>query len=168
MYSKIKLFGHPVHPMFVGFPITLYTAAFVCFIVYQANGDPFWFKVAYYSNIGGVLTALLAAVPGFLDWFLGIPKGVAAKKRGLIHAALNVTALTAFAINIFVLRGTVGNPPATIGTSILLTGIGFMLTMAAGYHGFALIGTHKVGVDLTPEQERLEAVHEMNPHKGTT
>jgi hypothetical protein len=26
MYSRVKLFGHPIHAMLVGFPVTLYTA----------------------------------------------------------------------------------------------------------------------------------------------
>jgi uncharacterized membrane protein len=29
MYSKVKIAGHPVHPMLVGFPVTLYTVTLV-------------------------------------------------------------------------------------------------------------------------------------------
>jgi uncharacterized membrane protein len=160
MYSKVKLFGHPVHPMFVSFPIAFYTATFVGFVGYAINENPFWYKVAYYANWAGVLTALLAAVPGALDWWLGIPKDTAAKQRGLVHAAFNVAALVLFAFNAFMLRGTADFPASSVNVTILLTGLGFFLTMAAGYHGFALITKHKVGVDLSPEQERIEATKE--------
>lgn len=161
MYSKIKIFGHPVHPMLVSFPITFYTAAFVCFVIYQTNGNPFWHNVALLSNIAGVVTALLAAVPGLLEWWLGIPKDTAAKKRGALHGALNVVALLFFAANWFALRGTLDNPPADNFWPVVLTAIGLGVTMVAGWHGYALIGTHKVGVDLSPQQEMLETREEI-------
>lgn len=160
MYSKIKLFGHPIHPMIVAFPITSYTVAFAGFLAFQLSGNAYWYKTALYSNYAGVFTALLAAVPGFLDWYLGIPKVTAAKQRGLLHAGLNEGALLLFAINALAFRGT-ANTASLSWTPVLLTGVGLLLTLAAGYHGFALTATHKVGVDLTPEQERLEHQREL-------
>src|ERR1051325_10864773 len=47
MYSKIKIFGHPIHPILVAFPIAFYTGALAAFIAYNVNGDAFWFKVGY-------------------------------------------------------------------------------------------------------------------------
>ena len=72
MYSKIKIAGHPVHPMLINYPVALYTASVVCYIVYGANTNPFWFKVAVVANGAGVLMAIVAALPGFIDW-LAIP-----------------------------------------------------------------------------------------------
>ena len=65
MYSKIKLFGHPIHPMLVGFPVTLYTATLVSYLIYGASGDAFWFRVGLAANFAGVAMALLTAIPGF-------------------------------------------------------------------------------------------------------
>jgi len=166
VYSKAKLGGHPIHPMLVAFPIAFYAAAFIGFIVYQSNHDAFWFRLAYYFGVAGVVTALLAAIPGFIDWGVGIPTSSAAKRRGLTHASLNVGALLLFGITAIVFRNQIGNPPDSVGLAIVLTGIGFILTMAAGYHGWELIARHKVGVDLTPEQERLEPDKSMQP-RGT-
>ena len=67
MHSKVKLAGHPIHPMLVAYPIVLYTATLVCYIVYSSNHDVFWFKVAYVANISGVIMAVVAALPGFID-----------------------------------------------------------------------------------------------------
>jgi uncharacterized membrane protein len=160
MYSKIKLFGHPVHPMFVAFPIAFYTATFLCYATYLSVDDPFWLRAALISNAAGVITALLAAVPGILDWWLGIPKDSAAKKRGALHGGLNVGALVFFVINLFVLRGAMANPADAGFSPILLSGLGLILTVVAGWHGYELISKHKVGVDLSPEQERLERSRE--------
>ena len=79
MYSKIKIAGHPVHPMLVSFPVAFYAASLVCYIVYIPMADVFWFKVAYLANAAGVVIAAVAAIPGFIDW-LFIPSGSKPKK----------------------------------------------------------------------------------------
>src|SRR5438105_5259172 len=98
MYSKIKLFGHPIHPMLVAYPIAMYTATFVALLIYQLTGEPFWFRFGLVADIAGVLMALLTAIPGFLDWLLGIPGGTQAKGAGLTHMLLNVVALVVLAV----------------------------------------------------------------------
>lgn len=73
MYSKVKIFGHPVHPMLIAYPIAFYTSTLVAFLIYAANGNGFWFKVAVAANVAGVIMAAVAALPGFIDWAVGIP-----------------------------------------------------------------------------------------------
>src|SRR5437588_116818 len=105
MNSKVKFMNHPIHPMLIVFPIAFYTATFASFIAYQASMNVFWFQVGYVCNIAGVITALLAAIPGFIDWAIGIPSKHEAKRVGLVHMSLNVIALLLFAINAWVLSG---------------------------------------------------------------
>lgn len=57
MYSRVKVFGHPLHPMLIAYPVAFYTAALACYIVYSTNGNPFWFKVAVVANIAGAVMA---------------------------------------------------------------------------------------------------------------
>jgi uncharacterized membrane protein len=162
MYSKITIKGYPVHPALVAFPITFYTVAFFGFFIIEFfNANAFLYKVAVYSNYAGVITALIAAVPGFLDWFLGIPKQTAAKQRGFLHMTLNITSLLLFAINAGFVWGTQEDPPISVGTSVILTGLGFIFTGIAGFHGWNLVAQHKVGVQLTIEQERKEHEEEL-------
>jgi len=163
MYSKVKILGHPVHPMLVGFPVAFYTATFVGFVVYAATDNPFWYRLAVVANWAGVVTAAVAALPGFIDWATGIPRGTAAKQTGLIHMALNVTALTVFLINGLVTtdRWDEVFPPSGVG--IVLSAIGVMFTMGAGFFGWKLVQDHHVGVRLSPEQERLEPFHTPAP-----
>ncbi len=163
MYSKAKIAGHPIHPMIVAFPITFYTVSLIAFVVYQfANTEIFWFRLGAFCTYAGVLSALAAAVPGFIDWAFGIPKESAAKKRGLIHMALNVTALILFAINAYRVYGNWYTPVEDASGLWIVALIGVCLTVAAGYHGWELIATHKVGVSMTPEQERIEPVEKMD------
>jgi uncharacterized membrane protein len=155
MYSKIKILGHPIHPMLVAYPIALYTSTLVAYIIYAANKDPFFFKAAVAANIAGIVMAALTALPGFIDWAVGIPSGTAAKSHGLNHMLLNVTALVLFIINAIIHTGSWNNPSGE-ASGIILALLGVLCTVGAGYFGWTMIQTDHVGVELSPEQERLD------------
>lgn len=154
MYSKIKLFGHPIHPMLIAYPVAFYTATLVCYIVYNANHNPFWFKVAVVANIAGAVTALLAAIPGFLDWIF-IPAAVKAKKTGAYHMLCNVIALVCYGATAWLQCPKWNDPNPDASGAIILTAIGFILTLIAGFLGWTLVQKHHVGVDMeVPAQRR--------------
>ncbi|MGQ0826979.1 MAG: DUF2231 domain-containing protein [Bacteroidota bacterium] len=155
MFSKIKIAGHPLHAMLVPFPVAFYTATMVCFISYSNCLDPFWFKVAVKANCAGVITAVIAALPGFIDW-LFIPKERRAKKVGLMHMLCNVVALLLFAINLYLQAPKLNEPLPEESPAILLTVLGFVLTLVAGFLGWSLVQKHHVGVLLTPEQQQID------------
>lgn len=154
MYSKIKLMGHPVHPMLVSFPIAFYTATLAAFIAYAVMDDPFWFHLAYTANAAGVLMAVVAAVPGFLDWMLGVPRGTEARKHGFQHMLLNVTVLVLFSLNLWLNSGQWNTAQPETTLSITLPAIGFLLTLVAGYLGWTMVQTHHAGVQFSPSEER--------------
>jgi uncharacterized membrane protein len=154
MYSKVKIAGHPVHPMLVAFPIAFYTATLVCYIAYSVNDNPFWFKVAVVANIAGAIMAAVAAIPGFIDW-LSIPSDSRAKKTGLFHLILNVLALVCFGITALLECPKWNYATPDPGMAILLTAVGFILTIAAGFFGWTLVQKHHVGVDIEPPAQRL-------------
>jgi uncharacterized membrane protein len=165
MYSKIKVLGHPLHPMLVGFPVAFYTATLVAFIVYAAGSNPFWYRVGCVANWAGVVTAAVAAVPGFLDWALGVPRRSPAKKTGLIHMGLNVASLTSFLVNAIVVTNHWDEALPPTGAGIPLSAIGVLLTLPAGFLGWSMVQDHHVGVRLSHEQERLEPVNEPASHE---
>lgn len=167
MYSKAKLMGRAVHPMLVSFPIVFYTAAFVCFCLFQGTENLFWYRVAFISNVAGVCAALIAAIPGAIDLFAGIPENTEPKKRGLLHAALNVTALVLYSINLYFIWGTFNAQVSPNIVNVFITAVGFGLTVVAGYQGHTLVAVDKVGVELTPEQERIERMPSMGQRVTT-
>ncbi|WII73321.1 DUF2231 domain-containing protein [Bdellovibrio sp. 22V] len=161
MYSKAKIGRHPIHPMFVAFPITFYLTTFVAFLVYQtASNDIFWFKLAYFCNFAGVVTALVAAIPGFIDWAFGIPRDTLAKKDGMIHMTLNLITLGIFATNAIMISGQWETGITGVGMSVVLTACGCITLMFAGFYGWKMVGQHKVGVLMTAEQERIQDRYE--------
>jgi uncharacterized membrane protein len=155
MYSKAKILGHPIHPMLVAYPIALYTATAVCYIIYVFHNDPFFFKAAVASNVAGVVMAAAAALPGFLDWAIGIPNGSAAKQHGLIHMGLNVAALVIFVVNAIIHTGNWTTPSGT-ASAIILSVLGVLCTVGAGFFGWIMIQTDHVGVEMPARPEPYE------------
>jgi len=156
MYSKVRIAGHPVHPMIVAYPIASYTGTLAAFAVYAANGNQFWLNLAIALSVVGSGTAILAAVPGFTDWLLGIPRESKAKAIGVIHAVLNVVALGLF-IATAAKYFPHWNGPATSATlGLALSAAGVACTLAAGFFGWTLVQDYHVGVRLSSAQEHDE------------
>jgi uncharacterized membrane protein len=72
MESRAKLFGHPIHQMLVVFPLGLLATAVVFDLVGLALSQGYWSEITYPMIAAGVVTGLLAAPFGALDW-LSIP-----------------------------------------------------------------------------------------------
>jgi uncharacterized membrane protein len=68
MRTPASISKHPIHPMLIVFPIGLWIFSLVCDLLHLAgaSGDA-WLTVAFYSMVGGLIGALCAAVPGFID-----------------------------------------------------------------------------------------------------
>src|SRR5262245_17919166 len=98
MESKVKLFGHPIHPMLIVFPLGLLATAALFDAITLAQGSPRWTEMAYYIIAAGILTGLLAAVFGAVDYF-AIPSGTRAKRIGALHGLGNVVVVLLFAIS---------------------------------------------------------------------
>ncbi|MGZ3769308.1 MAG: DUF2231 domain-containing protein [Bdellovibrio sp.] len=162
MYSKAKIAGHAIHPMINGFPTTFYFLTLVGFVVFQSiSPDTFWYKLGYFSNFAAIVTAIVAAIPGFIDWTLGIPKASAAKKHGRTHMILQLVTLALFAISATIIGGDWNNPTVSLGTPIFLTVVGCLVHMAGNYYGWDLVTRHKVGVQMSPDQEHLQERYEQ-------
>jgi uncharacterized membrane protein len=167
MYSKARILGHPIHAMLVGFPVASYTFTPVFFGAYAFNRDPFWFKVAILTNIIGVVTAVIAAIFGFIDWAMGIPHNHPAKSTGLIHMLANVVALTLFTVNAVMQFSKWNDVRPDLGPALPLTIVGLLITFFAGFMGWKMVQDHHVGVNLSPEQARLEPIISSDdPHSG--
>ena len=59
MYSKIKIFGHPIHPMMIAYPIACYTGTLVGYCLYGATGSFFWLKLAIALNVAAMASSVV-------------------------------------------------------------------------------------------------------------
>lgn len=144
MKSTAQILGHPIHPILVCFPIAFYIGTFV-FDILAATNDPSFLHTAFYLNIAAMGTALLAAVPGVIDYINTVPPNSSAKKRGAKHALSNVGVLILFAAA-FIFRLGSDVPPATV--ILILEAIGVVLLLVAGWMGGTLVYRNQIGVDV--------------------
>ena len=139
----VKLLGHPIHQMLIVFPLGLLGASVVFDVLAMATGSAGLLTASYYMIAAGVVSGLLAAPFGFLDW-LGIPKGTRARSIGAIHGLGNVIVVVLFAGS-WLLRTP--DPLAPSGAAIGLSFAGFLLALVTGWLGGELVDRLGVGVD---------------------
>jgi uncharacterized membrane protein len=143
MESRVKLAGHPVHQMLIVFPLGLLATAVVFDVIFLVTNNPLWTQAAYFMIGAGVITGLVAAVPGVVDW-LAIPRGTRAKRIGLIHGVGNVVVVTLFALSWYLRRDQPASPP----TEAVVAGLfGAALLIVTGWLGGELVDRLGVGVD---------------------
>ena len=143
MESKAKLLGHPIHQMLIVFPLGLLATALVFDLVQLATGDGFWSELSYWMIAAGVVTGLVAAPFGLVDW-LAIPWRTRAKRIGGIHGVGNVVVVGLYGIS-WLMR--TGNPAAPDTLALALAFIGGGLALITGWLGGELVDRLAVGVD---------------------
>jgi uncharacterized membrane protein len=144
--------------MLVVFPIALWITAVVFDIIGMVTGNASLRTVAFYNIGAGILGALAAAVPGFIDYFT--LKGRAARV-GTWHMALNLTALVLFTAS-WLLRTRWGAGIVGLDSSLpaLFGFLGLAVMAPSGWLGGALVYEHGVGVEpatARPEHGRRRA-----------
>lgn len=107
MHSKAHYFGSPIHAALITIPVGAYVASVVFDVFYLVDSDDAtWFKIAQYTLMLGIVGALLAALPGTID-YLFIPREWSAKIWGMIHALLNLGATSVAIVSAVVRWGDV-------------------------------------------------------------
>jgi uncharacterized membrane protein len=142
--------------MIIAYPIAFYTSTLLGFIIYGATGDFFWLKLTIAVNLAGIAMAVVAALPGFLDWLLGIPSDTGAKRDGLIHGLFNVAALALFTVSFIAYASHWNGPKTGAALGIVLSALGVACTLAAGWYGWTLVQGWHVGVELTGTQVQAD------------
>ena len=135
--SRANVAGHPVHPMLVTIPIGLWIFSLVSDLVYASTGDARWATTAYFTLGGGIVGALLAALPGFVD-LLALREG-RERRTGLTHMSLNLAIVVVQAVN-FWLRGQDGNETLPLVLSV----VAVVALAVSGWLGGQLV--HVLGV----------------------
>jgi uncharacterized membrane protein len=126
-------YGHPLHPAMVTLPIGAWAASLVFDVASRVVHDPgFLVQGSRWLIALGVLTALAAAMVGFLDLF-AIPSGTRAQRVALVHMALNLAVVTSYTVN-FLLRPAPG-PGVSHGV-----GAGYIAASAVTFAALGISG----------------------------
>src|SRR6266496_33903 len=144
MESRVKFFGHPVHPMLIVLPAGLFISTVIMDILYLVFHNPVFSTVAFYMMIIGVIGGLLAAIFGFIDWS-GLPSNSRARNIGLCHGLGNFIIVVLFGASWFLRRGSPGFVPS--GLAMTLSFAGILLALMTLWIGGELVYRLGVAVD---------------------
>jgi uncharacterized membrane protein len=152
MYSKARISGHAAHAMVVVFPIALFTSTIGLLLAYVRTRDAFYYRAAMDADIAGVITSLIAMIPGAIDLF-ALPRLSRARELGTRHATGALLVTSVFAVNGGLLyRGWSGrvmvegrwalDPTIPLALAVL----GLVVLVSVAMAGWSLVQTHHVGI----------------------
>lgn len=153
--STAAIFGHPIHPMLIPFPAASLMALPVVDVVFLVTGDPFWANVGWWLLVAGIVTGLLAAVPGIIDYFSNAH--VTRMKTAKIHGAGNLAAITLSAVNLWL---RFDSPENVAGAPVALSFAVLALLGVTAWLGGELSYRHRVGIAAPDEPSLGETVAE--------
>lgn len=143
MEGRATLLGDPIHQMLIVFPLGLLAMAVIFDLLAVGLNQGYWSEIAYWMIAAGVVTGLLAAPFGFIDW-LAIPSGTRSKRIGAVHGIGNVIVVPLFAAS-WLMRGDAPRSPE--GLALALAFVAGVLALFTGWLGGELVDRLSVGVD---------------------
>lgn len=144
MESRVKLLGHPIHPMLIVYPLGLLSSAVVFDVLYVITGNTDLATVAFWALIAGLIGGLAAAVFGLIDW-LAIPKDTRARRIGAFHGGGNLVVVVLFGLSLIARWSTPAYLPDVLPLLLALLGGGLALVTA--WLGGELVYRLRVAVD---------------------
>lgn len=129
--------------MLIPFPIAFLTGSLIADVAAFFTGRPIFNEVSFWIQIAGIAFALLAAIPGIIDFIYTVPPDSTAKTRAAKHGVLNITAVSIFAAVWFYRQSSAASQLIIISAEL----VGFILMCIAGWMGGTLIHRNQIGVD---------------------
>lgn len=142
MRSKASYDGHPFHTALIPFPFAFLTGA----LVFDAAGWLFgwedWIAIGKHLAAAGVLTAVIAAIPGLIDYLYTVPPNSSGKKRATEHMLFNLSAVALMAA---ALGMRLAAPP--VGIVVVVESIAVALLLYGSSLGGVLVTRNQISVD---------------------
>jgi uncharacterized membrane protein/nitrite reductase/ring-hydroxylating ferredoxin subunit len=142
--SKASVDGHPLHPGLIPFPFAFLFGAFLFDAGGLAFARPAWSATGYHLAIAGLATAVIAAIPGFIDYFATVPPRSISHSKATWHMVLALVTLVLFAVATWI-RGGADAAPGALGLALELAGV--LVLSGAGWIGGMLVVRDQISVD---------------------
>jgi len=141
--STAAIFGHPIHPMLVVFPIGFLVGALVTDLAFWATSDRFWARASEWLLGAGIVMGALAAVAGLIE-FVTISR-VRSLAAGWVHFLGNATAILLSVWN-FLHRMDGDSGAAVVPFGIILSAVVVVIFLVTGWLGGELVFRHRIGM----------------------
>ena len=138
--STAAIFGHPIHPMLVPYPVAFLTTVMVTDLVARRTRDPFWSRASSVMLGAGIVMGLAAGAVGAID-YLTIRRA-REKATGRLHAYGNPVALGLAAASLALRRGGKPAGPGAMAVTAAMTALLGVTAWAGGELSYR----HMVGV----------------------
>lgn len=140
--STASVAGHPLHPMIIPFPIALLVILPVVDFAFAFTSDPFWARAGLWLAGAGLLSGLIAASVGLID-FITLPI-VRRHRAAWIHAVGNGMAMAVTFVSFWMrLEDPVA---AVVPSGILLSIVVAIILTITGWYGGELSYRYWIGV----------------------
>ena len=140
--STAKLFGHPLHPMLVPFPITCFAGALLTDLAYLGSANIMWSNFSIWLITAGLVMGGLAALTGIIDY--AGDKRVRAARPATPHMIINLSVFVIELFNAFV--HSRDGWTSVVPTGLTLSVISVLLLGVSAWLGGSLVYKHRVGV----------------------
>jgi nitrite reductase/ring-hydroxylating ferredoxin subunit/uncharacterized membrane protein len=142
--SKASFKGHPIHPALIPFPFAFLTGALLFDAAAMLAERPSWWTTGGHLAGAGIITALIAGIPGVVDYLYTVPPNSTGKQRATRHMIVNLSAVALFA-GAWLLRHDAGT--RSEATVIAIEVVAVALLSAGGWMGGTLVNRNQIGVD---------------------
>lgn len=154
---------YPLHAILVHFPVGLWVLSLVLDLSTVLFGPNYpLVRGAFFAMVGGTIMAVLAAIPGLVDW-ADIRADHPAKKVATNHMWLNIGAIVLYLINISLRLGQL-NDVRTSTLPLVLSVAGVLIISVSGYLGGMAVyddgtgvGRHRRYIDTPRETVHAES-----------
>jgi uncharacterized membrane protein len=142
MESKIKVLGHPIHPLLIPFPLGLLGTAVVFDVLGEIGQWPELRRASHPMIAAGLVTGVAAAVTGTVDG-VALPGNTRAKDVAIKHGLGNAGVMALFGLAWWLRRD---DPEAASPVALALELAGLGGAAVTGWLGGELVDRLGVGV----------------------
>ncbi len=166
MKSRVAVSGHPIHPMLVTLPIGLLTGSVVADLGYIITGrDEMWSNIAFWTLIGGLVSAIPAALAGLGEYRM-VARYTDAREMARWHMGINLAVVALFFVSLVLRLDEVTLSGGRFGAAFALSVVAVIGLAISGWLGGEMSYRKHLGVEpddaaQEAQEQQTHLVHEV-------
>ncbi|MFO1533518.1 MAG: DUF2231 domain-containing protein [Thermoplasmatota archaeon] len=149
MQSRLRILGHPVHPMVVDLPIVVFPLLVGLDLLWGLTHNAAAWEIGGWLGMAGVCGGILAILTGTID-LAAIPHEGRVYRVAAWHFTGGLTVHTLYICTVWA-RWPIGSGPAHAPIAIAFDVAGLVGVFVQGYLGSELRTRHHIGVPTVAE-----------------
>jgi uncharacterized membrane protein len=137
--SPVKADRRSLHEMLTPFPVAYFTGAFVTDLAYWQSANVMWERFSVWLITAGLIATIFVVLAAIIDLVRG------KQKPDWAHASAYAFAILLSLVNVLV--HSRDGYTAVVPTGLTLSGLVFVILLAATSAGWAFSSPHRVGAD---------------------